>query len=216
MQPQMLTWQESYTVQDEKTARLLAQGGQTLRYLAPFLGREASTKEASLETKVRLNVMAYWVKRLFDAGVLVQTRVQERRGSPIHYYRAIADTILVPVNLIESQSDTALLQQLQAFNYDDFSQHVARVRKFLSSEWTLRYFRTGDTQGWKLEPNEPLSLEQLRQHYFHEWWYLSLDRAKADELRQELTQLLEKYAPYHLPDSERKQYALHIGFVPRS
>jgi hypothetical protein len=215
MRPQMLTWQETYTVQDEKIARLLAQGGQTLRYLAPFLGREASTKEASLETGIRLNVMAYWVKRLFDAGVLLQTRVQERRGSPIHYYRAVADMILIPVDLIESQSDTALLQQLQAFDYDDFSHQVTRVGRFLCPEWFIKYFRDGDTQGWTIEPKDPLTLEQLRQQYFHEWWYLNLDRAKAEELRQDLSQLLEKYAPFQLPNNQRKQYLLHIGFVQR-
>jgi hypothetical protein len=215
MQGTNLTWQESFTVQDEKIAQLLGQGGHTLRYLAPFLGREASTKEASFETGVKLNVMAYWVKRLFEAGVLVQTRVQERRGSPIRYYRAVADTILVPADLIESQSDTELLKRLQAFNYDDFSHQVTRVGRFLTPEWFLKYFREGDTQAWTIAPKEPIALEHLRQHFFHEWWYLQLDRAKAEELRQDLTHLLEKYAPYHLPDEERKQYVLHIGFVQR-
>jgi hypothetical protein len=215
MQAPNLTWRKSFTVKDEKIAQVLGQGGHTLRHLAPFLGREASTKEASLETGVKLNVMAYWVKRLFEAGVLVQTRVQERQGSPIRYYRAVADTILVPMDLIESQSDTELLQRLQAFNYDDFSQHVTRIGRFLSPEWFLKYFREGDSQTWTIAPKDPIALEDLRQYFFHEWWYLQLDRTKAAELRQDLTHLLEKYAPYHLPDGERKKYVLHLGFVQR-
>ncbi len=210
MLPAELIWQKSFTVSDEKTAELLAHGTQTINVLSPFMGKENTSKKAALEANIKLNVMAYWVHKFFAAGILIRTRTEKRAGRPVHHYRAVADQIFVPTQLIVRASDFELLLSVQQQEYELFSANVARQGRKLSAEWCLHYFCLESVQHWTMIP-----LEQIKQkdRPLHDWSHLELSSAALEELKQELWDLTKKYHALNGQGSRRKRVTLHLGLA---
>ncbi len=213
MLPLEPSWQKTMVIRDEKTAELLAQGTHTINILAPFLGRENSTKAAADETGIKLNVLAYWVHKFFDAGILIRTRTLKRRGRPVHFYRAAADEFFVPVNLIANASDAELLARVQQQEYEAFTRNAALQGRKLSQQWCLHYCMVDGLQRWTMLPLEDIPPERLLERPLHDWLHLDLSEDTVKSLRQELWALMTKYQALNGQGSRRKRITLHLGLA---
>jgi hypothetical protein len=216
MLPTQLMWQKTITISDEKTAGLLCHGKQTINLLAPFLGKESTTKNASLESGIKLNVMAYWVHKFYDSGILIRTKTDKRRGSPIHFYRAIADEFLVPTDLLPSASDQELMEQVQQLEYSLFTSNIVRQGRKFSSNWYLHYYCTNGVQHWTFHPVENTQPRTTYERPIHDWSHLELAPAAYQALHQELWAIMEKYQALNGLGTQRQRYTLHLGLVERS
>jgi hypothetical protein len=211
-----LTWNKVLIVTDRKTAELLSHGTQTINILAPFLGKTSTTKAASLESGIKLNVLAYWVHKFFDAGILVLVKTEKRGGSPIHHYRAAADEFLVPTDLIPSVSDEELMLRIQQQEYRMFSANVVKNGNELASEWYLHYFCDADSKNWTFRPKHITDPAILHQRPIHDWLHLELEPHEAESLRQELWALREKYSALDKRGQNLNRYILHLGLVAKT
>jgi hypothetical protein len=208
-----LTWNKVLIVTDRKTAELLSHGTQTINILAPFLGKTSTTKAASLESGIKLNVLAYWVHKFFDAGILVLVKTEKRGGSPIHHYRAAADEFLVPTDLIPSVSDEELMLRIQQQEYRTFSTNVVRGGRKFADEWYLHYFIDLGIKNWTFRPKHISDPAILHQRPIHDWFHLELELHEAESLRQELWALRDKYYALDKHCQTSKRYTLHLGLV---
>lgn len=213
MLPTKQTWNKVITISDEKTAELLSHGAQTITFLAPFLGRENTTKNAALEAGIKLNVMSYWVQKFYAAGILVLTKTEKRNGSPIHYYRAVADEFLVPTDLIPCASDTELMLRVQKYEYDVFTSHVVQNGLRIAGQWNLYYYRNQTGQYWTFVPASNHPNPDINQRPFHNWFHIELDPSDLIELRKDLVALGEKYNALDKKGEARKRLILHLGLV---
>jgi hypothetical protein len=216
MLPTAQMWQKTMTVSSQKTAELLSHGAQTITFLAPFLGRENTTKNAALEAGIKLNIMSYWVQRFYAAGILIQTKTEKRSGSPIHYYRAVADEFLVPTELISGASGEELMQRVQKHEYDVFTAYVVQNGLRISNRWNLHYYRNETGQYWTFRPSEIDSIQNLGQRPFHDWFHIEIDSAALNELRQDLAALRDKYNALDRKGESLKRVILHLGLVERN
>lgn len=216
MLPPDLMWQKVLLVSDEKTAELLSHGTQTINLLAPFLGKENTTKNAALESEIKLNIVSYWVHRFYNAGILRRTRTEKRRGSPIHHYRAIADEFLVPTELIPSASDVELMERMQQQEYRMFTAHVVSHGRKLSDGWDLHYFCDAGVQSWTFRPREAKTPVDLWQRPLHDWLHLELEPDDAEALRQDVWALREKYLALDKRHQGYKRVTLHLGLVEKN
>ncbi len=213
MLPTILNWEKTFIVSDEKTASLLSHGTHTINVLAPFLGQENNTRNASEESGIKLNVLAYWVHKFCAAGILIHTKTEKRRGSPVQYYRAIADEILVPTSLIASASDTELLTRVQQQEYEMFTANAVRAGRKFSPEWYLHYFRSELGQHWTMRPIENNDPVKILERPLHDWSHLDLAPTALKELRRELWALEAKYNALSGQGTKRKRVTLHLGLA---
>jgi hypothetical protein len=211
-----LTWNKVLIVSDKKTAELLSHGTQTITMLAPFLGKTSTTKSASLESGIKLNVLAYWVHKFFDAGILVLVKTEKRGGSPVHHYRAAADEFLVPIDLIPSVSDEELMLRMQQQEYRMFNANVVSSGRKFAADWYLHYFCDTDSKNWTFRPKNISDPEMLLQRPIHDWLHLELEPEEAELLRQDLWTLREKYSALDKRGQNLKRFILHLGLVEKT
>lgn len=83
-------------VTDPRQARLLTDP-RSAAFIHPFLARTRSTAEAARDAGCPLTTMAYRVRVLQEAGLLLTTRTIRRAGRPITYSRSSQDAYRVPL-----------------------------------------------------------------------------------------------------------------------
>ncbi len=204
-------------VRDERTAAFLNDETKA-RLLFPFLAREASLKEAALETGLKLNVMGYWVKRLLAMGLIEMTRLEHRHGSPIRRYQSVSTQIIVPIALIPALSHEELLMQRLDWHMRTFQRAAAHHALKLYPDWHLRFYRSeGGRPAWGFEPsiapNEAVIEAPPGLDIWAAFW---LSAEEAAELHQTLEAAIRRLAPISAARDETsgmKRYMIHVGLV---
>lgn len=175
------------TVDDAQQARLLSDAD-SLAFLTPFLGREASMSQAARELGRPLDTVRYRVRRFCEAGLLQVTREERRPGRPIRYYRTVADGFVVPFELtpyaeIEERARDALRASdevyVRALARAARSQGLDARRIYRDREGTVRQETATDVVPFPSAhpPTEVLSME------------VRLEAARARELLDRLYRL---------------------------
>lgn len=181
-------------------------------FIYPFLARERSTSQAAAETGCPLSTMAYRVKVLREAGLLVVARTESRAGRQINYYRSTADSYHVP---------------FLATGFDDLRDQASRIGAPIYRQITEAYaavltqadaatrFITRDDHGGiyttDLPPNRtlqgfPLTFEDR---------VMYLTREQADRLCATLETTLASIAePAHSDQSQREPYLIMLCALP--
>jgi len=122
---------------DPEIARLIVDNG-AQRFLRPFLSRECTAKAAADKLGVSLSLMAYWLKRFQDAGLLEVVRLEPRRGRPVKVYRSTADVFIAPFELLPSAT---LMEFFGTFSEEQqrrFTRALGRVAEtWLVSDWAV-------------------------------------------------------------------------------
>src|SRR5688500_17585725 len=74
------------------------------RILVQFLGRERSMADVGRALAMPLNRLTHHVGTFLRLGLLMVVREQARAGRPIRFYRAVADSFLVPGALMRERA----------------------------------------------------------------------------------------------------------------
>lgn len=179
------------------------------RFLLPFLGRDRTTLEASVEVGCSLNVMFYRVRQLERAGLLTVVREQRRAGRAIKVYRTVSDRFFVPYGRISAPSLAEELQRQWSQPLRRLSQGVAQTMRHFSYEGQYLSRRPDgevDYAGGPApsrtpqETSAPLALDIMGE--------LRLTRPQATEFRRGLIDLFRRCNQPSMEEAEPYRYAL--------
>ena len=202
------------TVNDPRAAAVLAHPLQ-LRFLSPFIGRERRASEVAQLLQVPLTTLAYRIGRLLELGLLQASRVEQRAGSPIKHYRAVADAFFVPFEVTDAETLEALLRQWEEPWLGMFHRGYARALEETKERWGVRVWRDegGEIQvaptsevgrTWNIEANEtPAVLDALVVD-------LRLDAHEAKVLQRELLGVIQRYTN----KGGKERHFLRVMLVP--
>jgi hypothetical protein len=171
--------------------------GEGVRYLLPFFNKEVSVSQAAKSTKVSLAKMRYWVDKMQSLGLIEQTKEVKRKGSPIKYYRSVANEFRVSINAIPVVSLEEMLETKERRYVKRAYQAVAKAISHHSSqggEWYIRFFLENNNPTSQMQPKQGTS-EDAKSYSI--WMPLSLSPEQAKNLRTELRELTTRYAQMH-------------------
>lgn len=170
------------------------------RILITFLGREASLTEAAERLAFPLNRLAYHVGRLLELGLLRVVRERKRAGRPIRYYRAAADSFLIPAAAMGRRVGDGLTVELRAaLDRVELLSGASDLLISLDDAGRPRLQRRGG------------NVDADACEY---WRVLSLSPAEASQLNRELRTLLRRYEG--APGRGKTFYLAHAALAPRA
>ena len=113
---------EWYTLHSPEAARLCLDPDYA-RMLAALMLRPWPAGQLAAHLGVPLNAAHHRVRRLLRAGLVVEDRLEARRGRPIRHYRAVADALLIPYALTPLGS----LEELVGLHSAEVQTHINRA-----------------------------------------------------------------------------------------
>lgn len=203
-----LSNQKSLMIVRKHDAVDLLMNMQAARHLAPFMHAEQTLGSAAAEIGRRPSSVAYWVRRLLQAGLLVVVREQARAGKPIPYYKAAAAEFRVPFDAMPSGAREEFLHGARKLMVGEFAASVERAaRTFYSDGLSITGHKTHGVSISFIEPKDDASP-------IMEWWgKVSLTKAEAAEFRSELEALVSRFDGK--PQSPtRSRYLVMVGITP--
>lgn len=198
----------------EVTPRLLANWN--LRYLAPFLGREASLSDAAAELGVSRTRMHYQLRRLLAGALLHQTRVETRGRHRVKLYRAVAEVVFLPFDFTRYETVEIALARASEPWRSLFLHSLMQVWKDHPGEWGTRIERAGAggiratltrQAGRDWSPEEPDFPAVLLGGWVTD---LALDFGDAKAFQAELSELVRR----HLGRGGAQRYMLQVRLAP--
>jgi len=182
---------------------------QAARHLRPFMKSEQSLGSAAAELGRRPSSVAYWVRRFVQAGLLVIAREQPRAGKAIPYYRAAADEFHVPFDAMPKGAREEFLHGARKMMVGEFAAATERaVRTYYAQGLCI----TG-------HPQRGISISFIEPADGHrspvtEWWgHVSLTKAAAESLQDELESLVARFA-IDQPAEGKSRYLMMVGITP--
>jgi hypothetical protein len=201
-------------VEDNAVADLLTDPV-TLHQLEPFLGRAVSVGQAARETGQKANTVLSRVRRMVEAGVLLECGSLPRRGRPIRLYRSSADAFFIPFDTTSAESLEAALAERESYWEKLLRENVVRARRERVGVWGTRIYRDGkgrlqiqtaltpDRNFTTLDPDGPAVMSAWRDSVY-------LDFEDAKSLQRELFDLLKRYQQ----KEGAQRYILRLGMAP--
>jgi hypothetical protein len=201
-------------VEDNAVADLLTDPV-TLHQLEPFLGRAVSVGQAARETGQKPNTVLSRVRRLVEAGVLVECGSLPRRGRPIRLYRSSADAFFIPFDTTSAESLEAALAERESYWEKLLRENVVKARRERVGVWGTRIYRDGkgrlqiqtaltpDRNFTTLDPEAPAVMSAWRDSVY-------LDFEDAKSLQRELFDLLKRYQQ----KEGAQRYIMRLGMAP--
>jgi len=169
------------------------------RILLSFMGRERSLTEAAAALAMPLNGLAYHVGRLLRFGLLSVVREQKRAGRPIRFYRAAADSFLIPASAMGRRVGDGLTAELRtAIERAGSLSGSSDMLVVLDEAGKPRLERRGGT------------VDAEACEY---WRVLALDRDQARLLTRDFRALLRRYEG--APGRGKKVYLAHVALAQR-
>lgn len=187
-----------YRVDSANMARVFLDPGRR-RILAQFLGRERALADAGRALGMPLNRLSYHVAAFLRLGLLVVTRAQRRAGRPIRFYRACADSFLVPAALMRERAGDALARELRA--------SLARAAA-IDGPGDMLFML--DASGRPRMERTGTAVESDASEY---WRVLTLNPREARALARRLADLLREYESR--PARGSAAYLVHVAVAPR-
>lgn len=206
------------SVTDPAAARALADP-EVRRILAPFMGQACTVKSAAAQLGLGLNATLLRVRRLVRLGLVHIEREEQRGGSPVKHYRAVAAAFFVSYRLTPYATPAAWMladfagreQQLaqavmasglawgEALGHTDFGTRVFRREDgVLEADFAFSYEHEADLQ----DPAAPAVANFMLE--------TELDDASAKALQRELVSLVKAYERR----AGGKRYLLRLGLAP--
>lgn len=183
-----------------------------LRYISPFLAREATVGEVARALDSTLSTTYRRVRRYCDLGILEVAREVERQGKALKVYRTVADAFFVPNRLTDGQEVSSARwyahweEELQRGLRHAYGDHLEGWGQSIHRDDGV--FTTSLARG----PDEVLDAlgDDMPALYnrFHDSLYLEFDEAKA--LQRQLDALFDRYTR----QEGRQRYMMRISFVP--
>jgi hypothetical protein len=214
MKPQNSTSFAPLEVTNPKAAAYLSNPGKAV-FLYPFIGLERSASEVARAYKIDLKAYLYQIERMLKLKLLLHTRSETRKGSPIKYYRAVSDSFFValkatPLESLENMLD-AWSQSLQPLFLTSF---VASLEA-TGQRWGVRIAREPNGQLLISPASNPATAYnplELDAPAVLEGWFtdLRLDPADAKAMQHELVGLYLRY----LGRGGTQRYIIRMALAP--
>lgn len=181
---------------------------QAARHLAPFMHDEQTLGSAAAELGRRPSSVAYWLRRLRQAGLLVVVREQARAGKAIPFYRAAADEFQVPFDAMPKGAREEFLHGARKLMVGEFATSVERAaRTYFSEGLSITGHPTHGISISFIEPKDGTSP-------IMEWWgKVSLTKPEAEEFRRELEALVARFDSKPASPT-RSRYLVMVGITP--
>jgi hypothetical protein len=204
----------SLTVSNPEAAAYLCNPHKAV-FLYPFIGKERTASEVALEYRADLKAYLYQIGRMQQLGLLQHTKTQKRKGSPIKFYRAVADAFFVPLASTKLQNLEAMVDAWSQALQPVFLKSFITALQATDDNWGVRIARDGfgrlqiapathpEAALDLLDPNVPVMLEG---------WFtdLYLDHADAKALQHELMHLYLRY----MGKSGAQRYIIRMAIAP--
>ncbi len=185
---------------------------------AIFLNQQRTISEAAKETGLKLNAMAYRVKRMRAKGLLKIVKTQGK-GRDLNVYTAFAEKLFVPLDQAPSQTLQALFEREGAWLENLISRSIVKVKEQMREdaqqrEWGIRLYRDkqGQLQGdLAFSPEHKLDLESETAPALVDIINMEfkLNFSEAKQLQKELLDLEKKYK-----DKNGQNYIFRVALVP--
>jgi hypothetical protein len=202
---------EVLEITDPEVAQFMLNGEQQ-RLIHPFMGRETTLTTAARELDVSVGALLYRVNKWISQGLVFVTRSERRAGRPVKLYRSTADRFFVPVLMTETGQLLDVLRDTRDYYDRLLTSNLARALKD-DPDLGVSVFRNGEGQVQSVlsqhaEVVEPDASQKKVFDFFLP--SLELDENDADGFRQELGELVLRYAT----KGGKTRYMLHVGFTP--
>ena len=200
-------------VTDPSAIQFLQQATRS-RYLLPFVARASPLKPVADQLDVPVGKLAYWVRKMLGLNLIRLERIEGRKGSPIKFYRAVADELVVPVTETSTEHDVALLEAQFGPIWERLLHSSVLTARGLTPEWQIRLFR--DQHGLhrlEVEPRQDLeSLGMVWRQPLNHWNLVRLHPHEAQHLRAELEAVLHRYHQ-RADEPGLEPYLMHVALV---
>jgi DNA-binding transcriptional ArsR family regulator len=185
-----------------------------VKHIRPFFAKECALAEAAKMLELPLANMRYWISKMEELGIIKQTRIVRRKGSPIKYYRTVADEFTVPLEHIPMASLEELLElREKPYIKRAYKALVASAFKFTQG-WQAHFYQDGETVMYSIVPRRG-SLEDAR--IFSFWMPLRLTSEQANTFRAELRDLQTRYTKFSEENTDEvPRYITHLLSVQDS
>lgn len=177
-------------------------------YLAPFLHEDHSVGEAADLLKLPLARVHYWVRSLYDAGLLDVASATPRKGRSIKRYRAIASEFVVPA---EHLPDGHFNRQMRRIN-----EEMSQALEAAAPEWVISGdFRVTATSPQRGTQDRVLRGHEGRRTVTHQsTCRLRVTQQQARELMQELNDLRDRWIERSQDESDLQSFQLGLALAP--
>jgi hypothetical protein len=203
----------SLEIVDPEAAAFMADATK-VKHLPPFFAKECSMAEAAKMLEIPLANMHYWVSKMEELGLIQQTKVVRRKGSPVKYYRTVADEFTVPLEHIPVASVEELLEQRQKPWLKRTYKSLAASAFKYTDGWQAHFYKEGTAVMYSIVPKRG-DLEAA--NIFYLWMPFRLTPEQAKNFRAELRDLQTRYMKLHDENGEDvPKYVTHLLSVQDS
>lgn len=164
--------------------------------------RERSLSELAAELGVPLPKLHYHIERLLAARLLVVSRSEPRAGRPVRFYRAVAESFLVPQEGLPELPGDRWGAELRTALQKDLGR---------GGDIALLYMRS---------PEGRFMVRLIRDQTapaprgFEQWRTIRLTQAQRADLAQEFAAILTRYSEAEA-ELGNDAYLVHAAFAPR-
>jgi hypothetical protein len=189
-----------------EAARALTQG-RAASFLRPFVFGDRSVAQAARTLDEPIQRVHYWVTRLVALGLLDHVRTVPRAGRPIRYYRAVAESYVLPADLLpedlfarsEAERSAGMRRAIETAAPELV--HGAGVR--------VSFTAGGDVNVDRILDRAPFAANAS----LYTWMTLALTPAGAQDLRHDLWELLQRYKAASGSGASHP-YVIHVAMAP--
>jgi hypothetical protein len=207
-----------HLVQDSKAAEVLLAPSE-FRLLSVFFGQERSLSQAAKLLKLPPSSLKRKLEQWQHLGLLLQTRLEPRKGKPMRFYRAVSSQIFVPFGFSHAADMGELIWSAQAELFRDFVQDMAaQTPTPLEGGFCIQMHNGRLSVDFSSTPPPDVRLQtEMVAPVWNSWLTLHLEPAAATQLQQDLRALWTRVLEQHGHASpSTKRYTLHLGMVVQS
>ncbi len=184
-------------------------------FLYPFIGRERSASEVAQEYKANLKAYLYQIERMQQLGLLRHTQTKTRKGSPVKYYRAVADSFFVPFTATNLESLESMVDAWSQSLQPVFLKSFIHGLESTGEHWGVRIARENNgLLSIAAANNAVAALDLLAPDVpvLLEGWLtdLHLDQTDAKAFQHELVSLYLRY----LGRNGAQRYIIRMALAP--
>jgi hypothetical protein len=160
------------------------------KHIRPFFARECTLSQAAKDLKIALGSTRYWVNKMEELGLVQLTRTEKRKGSPIKYYRTVADSFTVPLEVFPLASLEELLRLRQEPNFVRVRTALAKAALAHDGGWYAHFHLEGSVPFYTIRPKQG---DHEDAGIFYLWMPFRLTDEQAKTLRSELRDIQTRY-----------------------
>ncbi|MFC6704775.1 hypothetical protein [Flexivirga alba] len=177
-------------------------------YLAPFLHEDHSVSDAAELLHLPLAKVHYWVRSLYDVGLLEIAAETRRKGRAIKRYQAIASEFVVPAEVLPSGHFERVMRRSNAEMTDALI--AAAPEWVLAGDFRIR--ASSPQRGSQDRVGRENAGQETTTH--QSGCRLRITEDEARQLGAELRDLRDRWIARSQDESDLTPYQLNIALAP--